>query len=168
MKDGCGEFQGLGQNSFLLGLTGISIETENQIHLIPRTFSELTKSRTWHSSVVTITDEELTISAKNFAYFIGNGISENKQKLEFPKLKKLNLENISLEQLSDEICKMMNLEELHLDFNKLETLPKEIGNLKNLTRLHLHHNELTTIPKESENLKKLPIDDSLKNPSQIA
>lgn len=64
-------FKILGWIFLLMGLTWISIETEKQIHLIPMTFEELTKSRTYHSSVVTITDEELTINADNFARFTG-------------------------------------------------------------------------------------------------
>lgn len=106
------------------------------------TFAELIESRMWHSSVVIITDEDLTMNADNFARFTGefkiSGIKKPFiQKLEFSKLKKLNLEDIGLEKLPEEICKMLNLEELHLNTNKLETLPKEIGNLKQLKRLYI-------------------------------
>lgn len=52
---------------------------------------------------------------------------------------------------------LIQLERLELNNNSLETLSDEIGNLKNLKELNLNINSLKKLPKEIIKLKKIEI-----------
>jgi Leucine-rich repeat (LRR) protein len=72
-------------------------------------------------------------------------------------LKKLNLSDKGMVELSDKIGHLVSLKELYLDNNSLKEIPREIGNLVNLETLSINNNRLEGLPKEIGNLKLLKV-----------
>lgn len=60
-------------------------------------------------------------------------------------LKRLELDNNSLQSLPVEVTRIVTLEYLSLNNNNIRSLPREIGNMKFLTWLHLYNNSLDTL-----------------------
>lgn len=71
------------------------------------------------------------------------------------KLKRLSLYKNRLSKLPDSIFHLYSLERLNSSANQLTFLPDEIANLKNLEVLDLNHNRLHTLPPGIGKLEKL-------------
>ena len=67
-------------------------------------------------------------------------------------LKKLDLENNLLTELTEEIGNLSNLEELVLSENQLIALPQSIGDLISLKKLFVQNNQLGSLPESTKNL----------------
>lgn len=84
--------------------------------------------------------------------------SENDQySIEFDKNKLIGLElrGLNLEQFPIEITKLVSLKKLFLDENSIQSIPREIVQLKNLRELDLRGNLLEDLPSEIDSLKSL-------------
>lgn len=91
--------------------------------------------------------EELDLSAR--------GVTTLPYVQDLVTLKRLELDNNSLESLPLEVTRIVGLEYLSLNYNNLRTLPREIGNLKFLTWLHVYDNNLDSLPPAMGNLTSL-------------
>lgn len=76
---------------------------------------------------------------------------------ELKTIKKLNLSDKGVVDLSDKIGHLVSLKELYLDNNSLKAIPREIGNLTNLETLSIVNNGLKKLPREIGNLKSLKV-----------
>ncbi len=71
----------------------------------------------------------------------------------YKNLKYLEIGNI--DELPQDITRLLNLEVLDLSFNEIEDLPNEIGNLRSLKKLNLLKNNILKLPPGIANCKNL-------------
>jgi hypothetical protein len=79
----------------------------------------------------------------------------NNQNIDISHVNKLDFYNISINQISDNISRFINLKEFYLQSTNVSVLPESIGNLTKLHTLILTNNHLTSLPESIGNLTKL-------------
>lgn len=97
--------------------------------------------------------EELYIG--NWSNIIPKNFALPNKKLDFPKLKKLEISSLALKAFPDNFSCPNSLEEINMYYNQLEKIPDFILQLPKLKTLNIAYNELKNIPLELGDMTSL-------------